>query len=202
MPELPSVARNVLRGAIIVAAIISIVRGDVLYGLFCLTVLGITILLSRRAKRSPIEIDLVLLMIMVLDMALGHALGLYRIVPWYDKALHLGCSIVIGLVGCFAIYVVHVTGRFKFHPWLDGIAILLLTVGFGAVWEIGEYGVDSLLGLTTQTSPRLAAIDDTMLDLLIDAIGGAVAAVLGPIYMRRSQNSRQRVDTIASWLTH
>jgi hypothetical protein len=203
MPELRSVARNVLRGAIIVAAIISIVRGNILYGLFCLAALGITTMLSRRVKRSPIEIELVLLMIMVLDMTLGHALGLYRLLPWYDKALHLGSSIVIGLLGFLAIYAVHVTGQIKVHPWIDGVAILLVTLGLGAIWEIGEYGVDSLLGLTTQSSPRLDAIDDTMLDLIIDAIGGVVAAIFGPIYMRRSRSGRQRVGALgARWLAH
>ena len=197
-------ARAFLRGAILVTAIIAVVRGDVLYGVYCLAALGLTTLiatLARRAEvRAPFAIDVVLLGLMVSDMTLGNTVGLYLWWPWYDKVLHLGSSILIGLLGFLAVYIAHVTGRLRFHRWLDGIAILLVTLGLGAIWEICEYAVDTTLGRATQGAPGLAALDDTMIDLMLDAIGAVVAAIVGPLYIRHSAKSRLRFRAIAELL--
>lgn len=187
-----------------VTAIVAVVRGDVLYGVYCLAALGLTTLIATLAKRaevkSPVAIDVVLLGLMVSDMTLGSTVGLYLSWPWYDKALHFGSSILIGLLGFLAIYIAHVTGRIRFHRWLDGTAILLVTLGLGAIWEIGEYAVDTAFGRATQGAPGLAALDDTMIDLMLDAMGAVVAAIVGPLYMRHSKQSRLRVRTIAEFL--
>ena len=204
MPPPRSIARAILRGAILVTAIIAVVRGDVLYGVYCLAALGLTTLiatLARRAEvRAPVAIDVVLLGLMVSDMTLGSTVGLYLSWAWYDKVLHFGSSILIGLLGFLAIYIVHVTGRIRSHRWIDGIAILLVTVGLGAIWEIGEYAVDTAFGRATQGAPGLAALDDTMIDLVLDAMGAVVAAIVGPLYMRHSKQSRLRVRAIAAYL--
>jgi len=198
------IARTILRAAILVTAIVAVIRGDVLYGIYCLAALGLTTLIAtlteRAAVRSPVAIDVVLLVLMVSDMTLGNTVGLYLSWPWYDKVLHFGSSILIGLLGFLAIYIAHVTGRLRFHRWLDGIAILLVTLGLGAIWEICEYAVDTTLGRATQGAPGLAALDDTMIDLMLDAIGAVVAAIVGPLYMRHSVKSRLRVRAIAELL--
>lgn len=195
------VLRTLLRAAILITAVAEIAEGDVLYGLFCLAALGITTALARLARAadttSPVAIDVVLLWLMVADMTLGNLLGLYVSLPWYDKALHFGSSTLIGLLGFLFIYMMHATGRTQFRPWLDGFAILLVTVGLGAAWEIAEYAVDRVLGRATQGAPGLAALDDTMLDLALDGVGGVVAAIIGPLYMRHSKRSRRRVRAIA-----
>ena len=204
MPPTRLVARAILRGAILVTAIVAAGSGDVLYGMYCLAALGLTTLLATLAKHaevtSPIAIDVVLLGLLVLDMTLGTMAGLYLSWPWYDKILHFGSSTVIGLLGFLAIYIAHVTGRIRFHRWLDGLAILLVTLGLGAIWEIGEYAVDTAFGRATQGAPGLAALDDTMIDLMLDAMGAVVAAILGPLYMRHSVQSRLRVRAIAEFL--
>ncbi len=204
MPPIRLIARAILRGAILVTAIVAVVRGDVLYGVYCLAALGLTTLIAMLAQRAqvraPFAIDVVLLGLMVSDMTLGNTLGLYFSWPWYDKVLHFGSSILIGLLGFLAIYIAHVTGRIRFHQWLDGIAILLVTLGLGAIWEIGEYAVDTTFGRATQGAPGLAALDDTMIDLTLDAMGAVVASIVGPLYMRHSKQSRLRVRAIAEFL--
>lgn len=121
-------------------------------------------------------------------------------VRWYDKALHLSSSVLIALLGFLAIYVLHLTHRTRFHPILDAIAILLVTLGIGALWEIAEYGVDHLFARATQGSPGLSPIDDTMFDLMMDGLGGILGAVLGPLYMRHSRRSRALVDAFGELL--
>lgn len=190
-----------MRLAIFATSLAQIVRGDVIYGVFCLAALALTIVLSRftlRAdRRLALGIELFVLTLMVADMTIGNLLGLYLVLPWYDKALHLGSSTLIGVVGFLSIYILHATGRTRFHAWLDGIAILLVTLGLGALWEIGEYAVDQVFGRASQGSPGLAAHDDTMIDLMLDGIGGVIAAVFGPFYIRHWRHARTELDGIA-----
>jgi hypothetical protein len=197
----PWLSRAIPRIAILATAIAEIAAGDVFYGVFCLVALGITLVpcvLARRLDTGiPLELELVLLWLMVTDMTLGNWFGLYARIPWYDKALHLSSSTLVGVIGFLTVYVVHLTGRTRFHPWLDGLAILLVTLGVGAVWEIGEYAVDRLLGRATQSAPSFTALDDTMIDLILDALGGVLGALGGARYIRSSQRSRARVEAFA-----
>src|ERR1043165_3379346 len=105
-----AVVRLVPRLAILATAIAELVRGDVLYGAFCIVALVLTFVPAIRARRIdagiPIELELVLLWFMVTDMTLGNALGLYQL-TWYDKALHLSSSILIAMLGFLAIYMLH-----------------------------------------------------------------------------------------------
>ena len=196
---------SVLRAMILLTAVGVMVRGDVLYGVFCLFALGLTLvpaILARSTRaRAPFELELVLLLLMVSDMTLGNLLGLYVRLPWYDKALHLGSSTLIGLIGFLVVYVLHATGPTRFQPWLDGVAILLVTLGIGVLWEIAEYAVDRVLGRATQSAPGMAPLDDTMIDLVMDGLGGVVAAVLGPLYLRVSARSRRRAEELAALVT-
>ena len=193
---------DALRVVIFLTAVATMVRGSVLYGLFCLLALGLTLvpaIIARSTRaRTPFELELVLLVLMVGDMTLGNLLGLYVMLPGYDKVLHLGGSTLIGLIGFLAVYLLHATGRTDLRPWLDGILILFVTLGVGALWEISEYAVDHLLGRATQGSPGMSPLDDTMIDLVLDGVGGVVAAVLGPLYMRYSARSRQRARELVA----
>jgi len=189
------------RAAILATAIGELAIGDPFYGVFCFLALALTMVPAIHARSLdagiPLELELVLLWLMLADMTLGNLFGLYVRVPWFDKALHLGNSVLIGAIGFLAIYVLHLTGRTRFHLWLAAVAILLVTLGIGAVWEIAEYAVDKLLGRRTQGSPGMSALDDTMIDLILDALGGVLGAILGSLYIRHSKRSRKRVEAFA-----
>ncbi len=195
-----------LRALILITAAGVIAQGDLLYGVFCLLAFGLTMFPAMAARstraRIPIEVELVLLILMVCDMTLGNLLGLYLRVSWFDKVLHLGSSVLIGWIGFLVIYVLHATCRLLFRPWHDGVAILLVTLGTGAAWEIAEYVVDQLFGRATQGAPGMAPIDDTRVDLILAGIGGIIAAVLGPLYIRYSARSRQRIDELVRMMAH
>ena len=195
--------RAIPRAAVLGTAVAEVVSGDVLYGAFCFAALMLTIVPAIHARRLdagiPLQLELALLWLLVADMTLGNWLGLYRLI-WYDKALHLTSSVLIALTGFLAVYVVHLTHRTQFRPWLDALAILLVTLGIGALWEIGEYAVDQLFARRTQGAPGLAPIDDTMFDLILDGVGGIVGAVLGPLYISRSRRSRAVVEAFAAFV--
>jgi len=176
-------------------AIWEIASGDIQYGVFCVVGVFITLLPAIHARRLdariPLELELALLWLMLADMTLGNGLDLYHRFTWFDKILHFSSSILVALMGFLAIYVLHLTQKTKFRPWIDGAMILLVTLGLGALWEIAEYMVDLVFGRTTQGAPNLSALDDTMVDLILDGIGGILGALLGPLYMRHSKSSRR-----------
>lgn len=193
-----------LRAAILATAAAHAVRGDVIYGVYCALAAGISIipaLVARSARAAwPIEIDLVYLWFLLSDATLGNLGGLYTRIAWYDKALHIGSSILVGVIAFYAVYLAHFLGRTSRHPWIDGVAILLVTLGLGALWEIAEYTVDQVLHRSTQGSPAQGPLDDTMWDLILDGLGGVVGAVVGPLYMHRSRRSRARLDAVGELL--
>lgn len=195
--------RMIPRIAIFLTALAQMASGDVLYGVFCLLALAITLIPAIATRRLdagiPLVLELGLLGLMITDMTLGNLWGFYRL-AWYDKAVHLGSSVLVGMIGLLAIYVLHHTGKTHFHPWLDGVAILLVTLGVGALWEIAEYVVDQLFNRAAQSSPGMNAIDDTMIDLILDGVGGLIAAIIGPHYIRHSRRTRDELRELADML--
>lgn len=194
------VLRALPRLAILVTAGALVASGDIQYGVFCVVALVLTLIPAIHARNLdagiPIEIEIAILWLMVTDMTLGNALGLYSL-AWYDKALHLSSSALVAMIGFLAIYVLHLTHKTRFHPRIDGLAILLVTLGVGALWEIAEFAVDQILGRRSQGSPNLTALDDTMFDLILDGVGGLLGSVLGPLYIRYSKRSRDLVEAFA-----
>jgi hypothetical protein len=189
-----------LRAAAVATAILHVIGGDVIYGIYCAAAVAMALVPAYLARSFravwPVEIEIAYLWFLISDMTLGNLAGLYLELPWYDKALHLGNAILVGMVAFHAVYLAHFLGRVRRHPWIDGAAILLVTLGLGATWEIGEYAVDHALGRATQGSPVQAPLDDTMWDLILDGVGGVIGAVLGPLYMFRSPRSRSRVEAV------
>jgi uncharacterized membrane protein YjdF len=64
-------------------------------------------------------------------------------------------------------------------------------LSIGAIWELFEFAMDQLFGMTMQ-KPTLgdpSGLTDTMLDLLVDALGALFVAVTGYISMFRGSES-------------
>lgn len=52
----------------------------------------------------------------------------------------------------------------------------------GAIWEVFEYAMDMFFGLSMQKS----GLDDTMGDLIVNALGGFIASLTGYVYLVRN----------------
>ena len=190
-----------LRAVVLGTSVMIIGRGEWVFGMFCVLAVVLSLvptLAAHSAKAAwPPELELLLLWFLLMHVTFGNLLDLYTHLAWFDKALHLGDSAMIGFVAFLAVYVGHFLRHERAHPWLDGFAILLATLGLGAMWEITEYAYDHLFGSGSQGSPTLSPIDDTMWDLILDGVGGVIAAIAGPIYMHHSKRSRARVAQFA-----
>lgn len=185
-----------LKLLILVAIFVEFVYGEFLYGLWGLAAFGIIFLPIRFAKSAktvlPVEFEIILLLILSLDVVFGRFLHLYDTLIYYDKIIHYHDSILIAFSGFLLIYSLYFTGRIKASPLLAGFVIVLVTVGFGGIWEIMEYAADSVFADGAQGSPVMDAIDDTMWDLICDFLGGIMGAVFGTVYIRYSHRTHRR----------
>lgn len=189
------------RGVIVVTAIVLFATGDIPYAVFGVAAATLalvpTILARSQQAQLPIELEMPLLWLVIADLTIGRLGGIYELLPWYDKALHFSDAILIAMIAFIVVYLLHFIGHSQRHPWIDAAVIFLITLGVGALWEIGEYVVDRTLGRATQGSPQMSPLDDTMFDLMLVGVGGLVEAIIGPIYMRHSKRSRLRILVFA-----
>ncbi|MFO7818087.1 MAG: hypothetical protein R6V39_10475, partial [Desulfovibrionales bacterium] len=72
------------------------------------------------------------------------------------------------------------------NPGFVAFFAFLFAVGTGALWEIFEFSMDSLVGMNMQKGMLgdESGLTDTMFDLMVDTLGALVIAVLGFKYLR------------------
>ncbi len=193
-----------LRGALLATAIVTIATERWAFGVFCIVALAAAVVPTALARTLrftwPIEIEVVLLAIVTAHVALGYVFDLYTRVAFFDKLLHFGDSALLGFIAFLAIYVSHYLRDDRRHLYIDAVAIFLCTMGLGALWEVMEFAADQLFGTHAQGSPSMSPLADTMWDLILDGIGGVLAAVVGPLYMKHSRRSRARLNQLAGSL--
>jgi hypothetical protein len=202
LPRWEIIVAGILKVVIGLTALVQFVRGEVVFGIGALVAAGLVSLpayLSRNNKYPfPVEIEILLSLLLVGHLTLGLWLDFYNAFSHYDKMLHYGSSILVSFIGFLIAYALYFTGRLQASPVAVVIVILLMTLGIGAFWEILEYGSDQLIYQRLlsvqqqQGSPTLDALDDTMIDLIADFIGGAFGAVLGGLYIRYSRRTQSR----------
>ncbi|WP_251342911.1 hypothetical protein [Haloplanus halophilus] len=115
----------------------------------------------------------------------GSTVNLYRSVPWWDHLTHTLSSSVVAAAGYATARAVELHSddvslpdRFMF------VFILLFVLAFGVFWEVIEFGVTVVAELTGTRSVLVQyGLEDTMLDLLFDTLGGVVVAVWGTAHL-------------------
>ena len=138
-------------------------------------------MIEHRLKLTlPVEFTLVTSIILYASFALGEARDFYEKIWWWDLALHGLSALMMGIIGFLIIYVFYITNRIHVAAGWIATITFALAVTVGALWEIFEFMMDLLFGLNMQKS----GLDDTMTDLMIDAAGAALAAILGYFYVK------------------
>ena len=138
----------------------------------------------RRSTRVylPIEIDLVTIVFVFASVYLGELRSYYIRFWWWDLVLHTTAGFVMGLFGFILVYVLNREHRAELtmSPFFIGLFSFAFAMTFGVLWEIFEFGMDSLFGMNMQKS----GLPDTMGDLIVNTIGAAVVSTLGYFYVR------------------
>jgi len=128
----------------------------------------------------------------------GTGTSLYAGVPYYDHLTHaLSASVVTG-VGYATVRAldehsdgIHLPPRYMFA------FLVVFVVAFGVIWELIEFSIavgSEAAGLTS-TGFTQHGLDDTLLDLVFNALGGIAVAVWGTVYLSGLSDAlRERLD--------
>jgi len=135
----------------------------------------------------PWEIDFLITLVIFAHAFLGYSLGLYQRLPHFDKLLHFGSTAIISMLSFMIYYTFYFIGRVRVGHGALYFFIIITALGLGAFWEILEFAIDRTFNMEMQSG-----LSDTMFDLVFDCLGGAAAAVLGHIYIRRSKPAHRR----------
>ena len=152
-------------------------------------------MIEHRLKLAlPVEFTLVTTIILYASFALGEARDFYEKIWWWDLALHGLAALMMGIIGFLIIYVFYMTHRINIAAGWIATITFALAVTVGTIWEIFEFTMDLVFGLNMQKS----GLDDTMTDLMIDAAGAALAALLGYFYVK-DQDSLFARRVLRAW---
>jgi len=157
--------------------------------------LGVTKLPALLERDYELELDAGLTLWLT-TAAFLHALGvaglpgtdtsLYGGLPFWDHVTHALSSSVVAAVG-------YITVR-ALDEHLDGVVldrqfvfvfILLFVMAFGVFWELLEFGVGrATAAFAVETAGFTQhGLEDTMLDLVFDGLGGVIVAVWGHAHL-------------------
>lgn len=154
-------------------------------------IIGVTLLplvLGRRfAVQIPPEFEVLAVVFAYASLFLGEVHGYYIKYWWWDVVLHIGSGFLLGILGFLLVYVLNEVKSVDLHmrPRFVALFAFMFAVGMGALWEIFEFGMDQLFGLNMQKS----GLVDTMWDLIVDAGGALVIALLGWSYLSKAGSS-------------
>lgn len=109
---------------------------------------------------------------------LGNVWDLYRIIPIYDKLLHLLSGVIIAIIG-FVLFLYLNNGNIKgdFNTYFAVIFSIIFSIAAAGIWEIWEFSTDMLFGFHSQNNSLI----DTMMDIICGSIMGIIANI--PIYL-------------------
>lgn len=178
-----------------ISGVIQILLGNIQSGVLILIALGFIVFpkffTHHLVKRIPIEIEIVLFVMVLLQYILGGSLNFYERIPYYDKLVHFMLPMFTGLIGFLIAYTMYALGRLKATGVSIIIVVALISLGIGALWEIIEYLNDILIYPWNpwhhfQGNAQQDANTDTMTDLIDDLLGGIAGGFLGYYFMEKS----------------
>ena len=175
-------------------------------------VLGMVVLLlpSVIARRLKIEIPsgMMILFVIFLYCAiyLGEVRSFYYHIQSWDTVLHWFSGAMIGALGFSFVALFNNSERIHVNlsPFFVAAFAFCFAVTLGVFWEFYEYSFDGLLGLNmqkfaledgTQLVGR-AALQDTMKDLVVDAVGAFAASLIGYISLKHKKGWIEKFQII------
>ncbi|MFO7582623.1 hypothetical protein [Guyparkeria sp.] len=162
------------------------------------------LLMRRFVVFIPAEFKLLATVFIFASLFLGEIHGYYTRFWWWDVVLHAASGFLLGIVGFLMVYVLNEKKSIRFHMTPGFVALFAFTfaVAIGALWEIFEFAMDQIVGTNMQKAmlDDPSGLTDTMLDLIVDAVGAAVIAMLGYGYLKVAAGKSFLEQWIAAFL--
>lgn len=173
----------VIWGSLAASALLSLAMGrwSLSFVSFATLALSVTptFLASRYEITLPVPFILAITAFIFGSLFMGEAFDFYERLWWWDIAMHGFSAIGFGLIGFLFIFMLFEGDRFAAPPSALAFLAFCLAMTVGGLWEIFEYAMDQIFELTMQKS----GLDDTMGDMIVDAIGAAIGALSGYLYL-------------------
>jgi hypothetical protein len=148
--------------------------------------LALSLMPPLLAARSSLTLPLLVLIFTTLfffaSIFLGEAFDFYERLWWWDLALHGSSALGFGLSGFLFVFMLFEGDRFAAPPSAIAFITFCVAMTVGAIWEVFEYATDMFFDLSMQKS----GLDDTMGDLIVNALGGFIASLTGYVYLVRN----------------
>ena len=138
---------------------------------YTLLLIGVLWLIHKKFPIFKISTHSSLVIFILLSVFLGRALGMYAIVPHWDKLLHFLSGFIFAQAGK-EIYL-KLDANKKSKALLNSFA-LLTAFSVAGLWEILEFTSDKILNTNAQNG----SLDDTMYDI----IAGSLSAIIKVVY--------------------
>ena len=160
----------VLRLIVLAIMIRSFFTGAYEYVLLCLLVIVLLYIPDFLERKLKVEIPSVLEAIVILFIFAAEILGeieaFYIKIPFWDTMLHTLWGFLAAGIG-FALADIldrSQASRLQLTPIYMAIVAFCFSMSAGALWELFEYGVDSILGFDMQKDTIVAAFSSVTLD--------------------------------------
>jgi hypothetical protein len=147
-------------------------------------------LFRRYRVIIPPEFELVAAVFIFLSLFLGSALDFYYHFWWWDYALHTASGFLLGIIGFIVMFVLNQTDQLRpaMKPGFIAFFGVTFAVTLGVAWEIFEFAVDRVWPHLNMQSNGTGVVD-TMIDLIVDAAGAVIVALMGYAYLKTGRYS-------------
>ncbi|PAY16133.1 hypothetical protein CKO51_28430 [Rhodopirellula sp. SM50] len=148
---------------------------------------------NRIRVKIPPESEVMTVAFIFASLFLGEIRDYYIRFWWWDIALHTTSGGLLGILGLLLVYVLNETPRVDLHmrPGFVAFFAFCFALATGAIWEVFEFSMDQFFGMNMQ-KPMLgdpSGLTDTMIDLIVDALGALVVSIAGYLYLKHGNES-------------
>ncbi len=153
-----------------------------------------TLLRKKWGLRIPSRMMILYVIFLYASIYLGEVRNFYYRIPHWDNILHGFSGLMLGALAFSVIHLLNDSDRIPLtlSPAFVALFTFCFAVTVGVVWEMYEFAADGLLGTNMQkfgpwdgaAFEGRAALRDTMIDLIVDAAGGLLMAVVGYVSLK------------------
>jgi hypothetical protein len=115
----------------------------------------------------------------------GSQFSFYQTVWWWDHLTHALSASVVAAAGYATVRAIDLHTEQVYLPsQFTFVFILLFVVAFGVLWEVLEFAVGGLAAVFGGDAVLTQyGLEDTLLDLVVDIVGGVLVAIWGTAYL-------------------
>lgn len=124
--------------------------------------------------KIPYHIEMLYYFFVLIALDFGICLDLYKLVPFFDKAVHTLSGAGTALIGFYALRYFKAENTPKIFK---GLFIVFFSISIAVAWEFFEFFCDKCLGQHMQQLVS-TGVDDTMFDMLAATIGAVIGGFL------------------------